>query len=140
MLEITPEITIRLSELQFTYVRSSGPGGQNVNKVSSKAVMRWKPEVSETLPAEVIKRLREQYPSYWTNEGEIIITSQKTRDAPKNREDCIEKLKTMLTKAAQIPKPRIPTRRTKGSIRRRLDEKARHAIKKQFRKKIDREE
>ncbi|HBT76390.1 MAG TPA: aminoacyl-tRNA hydrolase [Planctomycetaceae bacterium] len=131
-LTITPDISIPLSEMRFTYVRSSGPGGQNVNKVASKAVLRWMP--GGRFPVEVLARLKTAHPAYWTKNAEMVITSQRTRDAVKNREDCLEKLRALILAALVVPKPRIPTRPTKGSIRRRLENKARNAAKKDGRK------
>jgi len=120
--------------LEFTFVRSSGPGGQNVNKVSSKAQLRWNPGKSGLLSPEVLQRLEMLFPSYITKEGDLLITSQKTRDQLKNREDCLEKLQKMILEASKIPKPRKPTKPTKSSIRRRLENKEKNAQKKQGRK------
>ena len=138
MLKINEEISIPLSDLEFTFVRSSGPGGQNVNKVSSKAVLRWNPGANaEILKPEVLQRLMKLYPAQWTKEGELVISSQRTRDAPKNREDCLEKLRNMILKALHVPKPRVPTKPTRGSIKRRLESKAKNSFKKQGRRKVD---
>ncbi|MDR1491552.1 MAG: aminoacyl-tRNA hydrolase [Planctomycetaceae bacterium] len=136
MFEIASDIKIPLSELQWTFVRSSGPGGQNVNKVASKAVLRWNVAASGLLDTDSMARLAVSYPAHLTKEGELIIASQKTRDAIKNRADCLEKLKAMLLAALKKPKRRIPTRPTKGSIVRRLNDKARRSQKKRNRQKI----
>ena len=135
-LEITPELKIPLSQLQFTFVRSSGPGGQNVNKVSSKAVLRWGVIASGLLDADSIARLTVSFPTHLTKDGELVISSQRTRDAIKNREDCLEKLTAMLLVTIKKPKRRIPTRPTRGSIRRRLNDKARLSQKKRDRRDI----
>ena len=127
---------VPLEQLEFTFVRSSGPGGQNVNKVSSKAQLRWNPGKSGLLSPEVLDRLQTLFPSHFTKEGDLLVTSQKTRDQLKNRDDCLEKLRNMILEASKIPKPRIPTRRTKSSIRRRLENKEKNAQKKQGRKGI----
>ena len=127
---------VPLEQLEFTFVRSSGPGGQNVNKVSSKAQLRWNPGKSGLLSPEVLDRLQTLFPSHFTKEGDLLVTSQKTRDQLKNRDDCLEKLRNMIFEASKIPKPRIPTRRTKSSIRRRLENKEKNAQKKQGRKGI----
>lgn len=129
MLEITPEVKIPLAELEFSYVRSAGPGGQNVNKVASKAVMRWNMEASGSLTVAQKSRLQALYPSQITKEGVLILTSQLTRDAPRNRDDCLDKLKKMVTRSLRVPKRRIPTKPTKGSIQRRLDNKSRKSQK-----------
>ncbi|MDR2754219.1 MAG: aminoacyl-tRNA hydrolase [Planctomycetaceae bacterium] len=133
-LTVNRDIQIPADGLRFFYVRSSGPGGQNVNKVSSKAVLRWNPETS--LSESVVLRFQKLFPRCWTNDGEIIITSQRTRNALKNKTDCLEKLCKMLQQAAKEPKFRIPTRPTKSSIQKRLQDKAMNAQKKQERKKI----
>ena len=132
-LVISSHFTIPAEDILFRYVRSSGPGGQNVNKVSSKALLRWNLAAS-SFPEEAKARFKELYPSYLTESGEIILTGQRFRDAPKNREDCLEKLTAMLRNALKKPKERIPTRPTKGSVRRRLAAKAIHSIKKELRK------
>ena len=134
--EITPELRIPLSQFQLTFVRSSGPGGQNVNKVSSKAVLRWEIVASGLLDADSIARLAVSFPTYLTKDGELVIASQRTRDAIKNRADCLGKLKAMLLVAIKKPKRRIPTRPTRGSIQKRLNAKARHSRKKRDRRDI----
>lgn len=137
MLEITKDFSIPLSEIELTYARSSGPGGQNVNKVSSKAILRWDLIHCANLDPDTIARFQELYPSYLTKDGEVVIMSQQSRDAPKNRLACLDKLRSMLINAMKKKKPRIPTKPTKGSIRRRLEEKARNAEKKDRRKKVE---
>lgn len=122
-------------EVTFTYVRSSGPGGQNVNKVASKAVLRWN-LTDSALPDDAKARFAVLYPSYLAENGDVVLTAQRYRDAPKNRENCLEKLQTMVEKALFVPKKRIPTRPTRSSIRRRLDEKAKMSEKKARRRPI----
>ena len=121
-------------QLEFTFVRSSGPGGQNVNKVASKAQLRWNPGRSGLLSTEILQRLQTLFPAHFTKDGNLLITSQKTRDQLKNREDCLDRLQKMILKASKVPKPRIPTKRTKASIRRRLEDKEKNAQKKKGRK------
>jgi len=135
VLIINNNIRIPLDEIQFSYVRSSGPGGQNVNKVASKAVLRWNPVKSQLLSESAMTRFQVLFPRCLTGEGEIVITSQRTRDALKNKADCLEKLCKILQRAVKEPKRRIPTRPTKGSIQRRLENKAKNSQKKQERKK-----
>lgn len=129
MLEITPEIQIPLSEIEFSYVRSAGPGGQNVNKVASKAVLRWRMAESEALNPEQKAKLTRLYPTLVTKDSEVVVTSQITRDAPKNRDDCLRKLKQMVEKAIFVPKRRKATRPPKGSVFRRLENKAKKSEK-----------
>ncbi|MDO4558947.1 MAG: alternative ribosome rescue aminoacyl-tRNA hydrolase ArfB [Planctomycetia bacterium] len=132
-------LRIPMSEFSFTFVRSGGPGGQNVNKVSSKAVMRWAFGRSSSIPDDVRNRLRILWPSQMTSkkdpeEDEIVLSSQLTRDAPKNRADCLEKLTRMLELAMRIPRPRHPTRPGRGAVLRRLEEKNRRSQRKQERR------
>lgn len=132
-MELSNGLTLPESDLIFTFVRSSGPGGQNVNKVSSKAVLRWDMRASVSIPDVAKERFAKLYPFCVTNEGKVVLTCQKSRDAIKNRNYCLENLRNKLLTALQEPKKRIPTRPTKGSIKRRLEDKARHAEKKQSR-------
>ncbi len=120
MLQVTDAIAIPDEEFAWTYTRSGGPGGQNVNKVASKAVLRWNLAASPSVPDEVKARLRTAHPGYLTTEGEFLVTSQKYRDQDRNREDCLAKLAAMLRRAATPPKPRRPTKPTRGSKQRRL--------------------
>jgi len=123
MLVINDQITIPDSELEWSFVRSGGPGGQNVNKVASKAVLRWHLEGSPSLPAEVKTRLRTLQRRRVTTEGDLIVTAQNWRDQEKNREECLEKLRAWIVEALKVPRPRRPTRPTRGSRQRRLAEK-----------------
>src|SRR2546422_2368301 len=83
-------------ELQWSFVRSSGPGGQNVNKVASKAVLRWDLAGSPSVPAEVKARLRTLQRRRITGDGELLLTSQRFRDQERNRLDCLDKLREMI--------------------------------------------
>ncbi len=133
MLTITPHLQIPLREFTFTFARSGGPGGQNVNKVSSKALLRWPVMASPSLPETVRQRLVAKCRRQITVEGELLIVSQRFRDAGRNAADCLEKLRAMLVAAAQPVRPRRPTRPTRASTRRRLDSKRRQSQKKQRR-------
>ena len=133
MLIITPNLQIPLREFHFTYARSSGPGGQNVNKVNSKALLRWSVTTSIHLPELVRQRLLSRCRRQITAEGDLLVTSQRFRDAGRNTADCLEKLRRMLAEAAEPSRPRKPTRPTRSSIRRRLDNKLRQSQKKRRR-------
>lgn len=135
-LRIAPGAEIAEDELEEHFIRSSGPGGQNVNKVASKAVLRWPASASGLLDAESLDRLKTSYPAHMTKDGELVVSSQATRDAIKNRAACLDKLKAMLLVAVKRPKRRIPTRPTKGSVRRRLNAKSRHSQKKRDRRDV----
>jgi ribosome-associated protein len=134
MISIPPNIAIPPDELEITYARSGGPGGQNVNKVNSKAVLRWSVINSPSLPEDVRARFIEKFQSRLTTDGELILTSQKHRDQASNTSDCLEKLKNMLEAAARVPIVRRPTRPTLGSKIRRVDEKRENSRKKHQRR------
>lgn len=130
MLNVTASIAIPDEEFQWSYARAGGPGGQNVNKVSSKAVLRWNVGGTPSLPEHVKARLMALQRRRITNDGELLITGQRFRDQERNRQDCLEKLAEMIREAATLPKARRPTKPSKGSHRRRLaDKKRRSAIK-----------
>jgi ribosome-associated protein len=134
MLQITPQVHIPDEEFTWTYVRAGGPGGQNVNKVASKAVLRWNVPGS-SLPAEVKERLIQQQQSRLTSDGDLIITAQRFRDQERNREDCLEKLRAIVLQSLARPKKRRPTRPTRGSKEARLNEKRRRAATKRIRRR-----
>ena len=134
MLEVTPVIRVPLDEFAWSFARSGGPGGQNVNKVASKAVLRWNLAASPSVPEDVKARFRDRFPSRLTTEGEVVLASELTRDQGRNREDCLQKLAAMLRSAAVRPKVRRPTKPTKGSKRRRLEEKRRQSARKSGRR------
>ncbi|WP_254511262.1 alternative ribosome rescue aminoacyl-tRNA hydrolase ArfB [Anatilimnocola floriformis] len=122
-LQISSRILIPDSEFRFTFARSSGPGGQNVNKVSSKATMHWDATQSPSLPDDVKRRFLDKFASRITTQGEIVIISQESRDQPKNIQLCLDKLRGMILEILVPPKKRRPTKPTKGSKVRRLNEK-----------------
>jgi ribosome-associated protein len=140
MLIITPAIQIPDSEFGFTFARSSGPGGQNVNKVNSKAVLRWSPTTSPSLPEDVRSRFLLRFASRLTIAGELILTSQRSRDQNRNIEDCLERLKEMLLAVTRKPVQRRPTKPTRGSHKRRLEAKRLHSSKKRRRRGPPRDE
>ena len=122
-------------ELRWQFARAGGPGGQNVNKVASKAVLRWNIAECMFVPEEVKIRLALQQKRFFTQDGALIIMSQRHRDQERNREDCLEKLRAILLQAMVVPKARKKTRPLPGAKRRRLQEKKRRADVKQSRRR-----
>ena len=126
------------SEVEFTYTRSSGPGGQNVNKVNSKAVLRWKPYESavlkEQVPTFVRERILKKLAPQLTLQGELVLSSDRYRDQPRNREDCLDRLHHLIEQASIRPKVRIETKPTRSSQRRKKVAKSKQSEKKQLRR------
>lgn len=122
-LAVTSNIQIPLDEFEWTFARSGGPGGQNVNKVNTKAVMRWKFQTSPSLSDEVKARFTERFGSRITVEGDVVMSSQKYRDQASNVQDCLDKLREMLDSVARRPIVRRETKPTLASKRRRVDAK-----------------
>ena len=135
MLHITDTLSIPDDELSWSYARSGGPGGQNVNKVSSKAVLRWDVARSPSLPDEVKVRLRAQQRRRITTEGEFVMSSQRYRDQERNRQDCLEKLSELVRAATVAPKARKKKKPTRASKERRLKEKRHRSAAKSTRRK-----
>ena len=140
MLAVNSQISIPDAELRLSFSRSSGPGGQNVNKVNSKATLHWQASSSPSLPADVRARFVQKYASRLTNDGEIVIASQESRDQPKNIASCYEKLREMILAVAKPPKKRRPTRPTLGSKTRRLKAKKQRSQVKEHRRAGGRDE
>lgn len=135
MLIVNKRIAIPDEELAFTYVRSSGPGGQNVNKVNSKAVLRWNVAASSSVPADVRERFAGAQRRRITTGGEIVLSSDRYRDQARNAADCLDKLRAMLAEVATPPKKRRPTKPGKAARERRLKTKSEQSQKKQARQK-----
>jgi ribosome-associated protein len=122
-LEITPTIRIPDAELRLSFARSSGPGGQNVNKVSSKAILHFDVLTTPSLPPDVRQRFLERYKTRLTNAGEVVIHSEEYRDQPRNIQACYDKLRDMILTVLRPPKKRRATKPTRGSKVRRLNAK-----------------
>ncbi len=126
-----------LPELEFSTARSSGPGGQNVNKVNSKVILRWNIRNSAIITDEQKELLLKKLAPYITSDEDLLLTSQESRSQLDNKENVISKLDALLKKAFTKPKARKATRPTKSSKVKRVESKKRHADKKQWRKKFD---
>jgi ribosome-associated protein len=135
VIRINERISIPRREIQFTFVRSSGPGGQNVNKVASKAVLRWAVAASTSLPDDVRGRLLTRAARQINDRGELVLASQRYRDQHRNIDDCLEKLRKMVAAAARKPRARKKTKPSKASRETRLSEKRAVAEKKQRRQR-----
>jgi ribosome-associated protein len=122
MIEITPSFSLEESELLFTFIRSSGPGGQNVNKVATAAQLRFDVNQS-SLPLEVKERLRRLAGNKLTGEGELLIEAKRFRSQEQNREDALNRLIHLLRRAFEKPKTRRKTKPTAESRQRRLKAK-----------------
>jgi ribosome-associated protein len=133
-LVVTPRLTIPGAELTIAFARSGGPGGQNVNKVSSKVDLRWNPGTSAVLGdgdrAWLLQRLR----SRLTSDGTLIVTSTKTRDQLQNRDDAASKLALIVRAALERPKQRHKTKPSRGARRRRVADKRHHGEVKRLRR------
>lgn len=135
MLPVTEQIAIQEDEIEEVFLRAGGPGGQNVNKVASKAVLRWNPGASPSIPREIKERLLVQQQKRLTATGDLVITSQRFRDQERNRQDCREKLAHVICLAAFLPKPRKPTRPSRSSNAGRLLSKKHWSRRKALRRK-----
>lgn len=131
---VNSTLTIPAAELATQFSRSSGPGGQNVNKVNSRVTLRWQVREQPLLPHGWRQRVLTQHANRITREGELVVHSEKYRDQPRNLADCRRRLAELLLECAAPPLPRKKTRPTLGSKRRRLDAKRRQSEKKSGRR------
>lgn len=121
------------SELEFSTSRSSGPGGQNVNKVNTKVTLRWSVKNSTLLSPEEKELLLQKFSARLTTDGELLISAQEKRSQLQNKEEVLHKLNQLLVKAFAKKKSRKTTKPSKGSVKNRLDRKKKHSEKKKLR-------
>ncbi|MCB1151724.1 aminoacyl-tRNA hydrolase [bacterium] len=133
MIEVTRTIRLSEDELQVSFVRASGPGGQNVNKVATAVQLRFDAAGSPSLSAEVRERLLRLAGKRATDDGEIIIDARRYRTQERNRQDAVERLVELIRRAAVRPKARRATKPTRASKERRLDQKRQRSAVKQGR-------
>ncbi|MDO9170931.1 MAG: alternative ribosome rescue aminoacyl-tRNA hydrolase ArfB [bacterium] len=137
MIEVTPDIRIADDELSFSFVRASGPGGQNVNKVSTAVQLRFDAANSPNLPDAVRARALRLAGRRATTEGVIVLDARRHRTQERNRQDAIDRLVALLQRAAELPKPRTSTKPTRASRLKRVDDKRRRAAVKRARTQRD---
>jgi len=134
MLEITPSISLNESEIKFSFICSPGPGGQNVNKVATAALLRFNIIASPSLPDGVRTRLLALVGKKLTSQGELLIKASRFRTQERNKQDALNRLKELIQRAATAPKKRKKSKPTLASKERRLTSKKRHAKNKSLRR------
>lgn len=137
MIPITKNIAIRADEVHETFVRASGPGGQNVNKVSSAVQIRFNIDHSTSLPPDLKERLKRLAGNRLTSEGDLLIDARQFRTQERNRQDALERLISLIRRASVPPKKRHATKPTRASKERRLESKKRRGEKKRMRNAPD---
>ena len=140
MIRITPNISIEDQEVSIVFVHSSGPGGQNVNKVATAAQLRFDVAGSTSLSEPVKERLRRLAGSATTRDGQLVIDARRHRSQRRNRQDAMDRLVDLLRRAAVTPKKRRKTRPTAASVRKRLAANQRRADTKRLRGDVETDE
>ena len=137
MIRINAEIALEHREIEESFLRSPGPGGQNVNKLETAVQLRFDVRRSPSLPEPVRRRLERLAGRRLTGEGVLVLTARRHRTRERNRADALERLIELIRKATVPPVPRRPTRPTVASKRRRLEAKKRRGRNKQLRRQIE---
>lgn len=133
-LVLNSRLQIPAQEFSLTFARSSGPGGQNVNKVNTKATLRWNVAATPSLPSEVISRFFERYPQRINAQGEVVLSSDRHRDQAQNISDCYSKLRQLLLSVLTVPRARKKTKPSLGAVEHRLEEKRQRSQRKRQRR------
>ncbi|MEM6329997.1 MAG: alternative ribosome rescue aminoacyl-tRNA hydrolase ArfB [Planctomycetota bacterium] len=133
-LHVNDQITVPARELRFTYARSSGPGGQNVNKLNTKARLRWAVADSPALPPAVRERFLTRYATRLNDAREFVIASERHRERGRNERDCLEKLRAMILSVVAAPTRRQRTRPSRAAVEARLAAKRKRSLRKQRRR------
>ena len=123
MFAVNETIRIPWKELTFSFARSGGPGGQNVNKTSTKAILRWSVSETTALPESVHARFVRQQANRITKDGDLLLTSERYRDQERNKQDCLEKLRNLVQMACIVPKKRKKTKPSRAAKARRVANK-----------------
>ncbi len=137
MIQITPDLALDESEIEYKFIRSSGPGGQNINKVSTAVQLRWNLGSSSCLPDHVRRRLIRLAGSRVSKEGVLIIEARRFRTRERNRRDALHRLVELIRKAAQKRKIRHSTKPTGAAKKRRLESKRRRSEIKRLRRTVN---
>ena len=133
-LVINDQIRIPRREIKFTFSRSPGPGGQNVNKVNSKATLHWSYADCEALPEHVKLRMAKLFAKRINEAGEIVLSSSRTREQRRNLDDCLDKLRQLVQAACVVPRKRKKFKKSAAATARRLNEKRARSQRKTMRR------